>query len=163
MNQGHYLHSETKQQPTNFCIGVSGYPEKHFESPNMKNDLTYLKKKIEAGAEYIVTQMFFDNQKYFDYVKRLRDNGITIPVVPGLKPITNTKQLTSIPQKFFIDIPEDLSDELERCKTDAEAQQVGIEWAIQQSKELIAAGAPCLHYYTMSKAGPVKQIAQALF
>jgi methylenetetrahydrofolate reductase (NADPH) len=163
MNRGQYLYSETKQAPTNFCIGVAGYPEKHFESPNLKNDLTYLKKKIEAGAEYIVTQMFFDNQKYFNYVKRLRDNGITIPVVPGLKPITTLKQLTTIPQKFFIDIPEDLSDELEKCKTDAAVQQVGIEWAIQQSKELMAANVPCLHYYTMSKSEPVKQIAQALF
>ena len=163
MNRGCYLYSELKHTPTDFCIGVAGYPEKHFESPNLKQDMAYLKHKIESGAEYIVTQMFFDNKKYFEYVAKVRAAGITVPIVPGLKPISSKKQLSMLPKTFFIDIPEELADEVEKCKDSAAVQQVGIEWAIRQSKELMAAGVPCLHYYTMSKSQPIRQIAEALF
>jgi methylenetetrahydrofolate reductase (NADPH) len=164
MNQGHYLHEDaSKYEPTNFCIGVAGYPEKHFEAPNMKSDLAYLKKKVDAGAEYIVTQMFYDNQKYFDFVKRCRAIGIEVPIIPGLKPITTLKQINMLPKTFHIDIPEELSDELEKCKNNVEATQVGVEWCIQQSKELVANGAPVLHYYTMGKSDVIKKIAESVF
>ncbi|MFT3826440.1 MAG: methylenetetrahydrofolate reductase [NAD(P)H] [Chitinophagaceae bacterium] len=136
---------------TKFCIGVAGYPEKHFEAPNLQTDLAYLKAKVEAGAEYIVTQMFFDNQKYFEFVKRCREAGIEIPIIPGLKPITSKKQLSVIPRTFHVDIPTDLSNEIMKCKTDGEVEIVGTEWLLQQSKELKQNNAPVLHYYTLGK------------
>jgi len=150
MNDGKYLDSTLMDaQASSFCIGIAGYPEKHFEAPNLASDIFYLKKKVEAGAEYIVTQMFFDNQKFFDFVKLCRENDINVPIVPGLKPITKKYQLSSIPRHFFIDLPEDLAIEMYKAK-DAEARrQVGIEWCVMQSKELKAAGVPCLHYYTL--------------
>ncbi|MFH1322093.1 MAG: methylenetetrahydrofolate reductase [Bacteroidota bacterium] len=164
MNKGIYIDSITQiADDTNFCIGVAGYPEKQFESPNMKTDLKYLKKKIEAGADYIVTQMFFDNQKYFDFVKECRKTGIKCPIIPGLKPVTIKKQLHDLPTIFNIDLPPDLSEELEKCKTDKEAFEVGIQWTIQQSKELIKFGIPCLHYYTLDGTDAVKLIASAVF
>lgn len=164
MNKGSYLNKELQDtSPTNFCIGVAGYPEKHFESPNLKTDLKYLKNKVELGAEYIVTQMFFDNQKYFDFVNKCRETGIDIPIIPGLKPITSRTQLTVLPSIFHIDLPDNLVEALEKCKTPEAIRQVGIEWGIQQSKELIQFGVPCLHYYSMSKSDAVRQIASALF
>ncbi len=163
MNNGIYLEEDLKNAvKTDFCIGVAGYPEKHFECPNLQTDLAFLKAKVDSGAEYVTTQMFFDNKKYFDYVKACRDAGITIPIVPGLKPISTRKQLTVIPRTFHVDIPEALSSEILKCKTDAEVEIVGAEWLLQQSKELKAAGVPVLHYYTLSKphviASVVKQV-----
>jgi methylenetetrahydrofolate reductase (NADPH) len=164
MNQGNYLDEELlNANHTDFCIGVAGYPEKHFEAPNLKFDLHYLKRKVELGAEYIVTQMFFDNHKYFDYVKKCREIGIEVPIIPGLKPITVQKQNTILPRIFHIDLPEDLSDEIEKCNNNEQVREVGVEWAIQQSKELIEFGVPCLHFYSMGKAEPVHKIAAALF
>ncbi len=164
MNKGMYLDEEMDAPaPTDFCIGVAGYPEKHFEAPNLKSDLKYLKKKVELGADYIVTQMFFDNQKFFDFVNKCRDEGINVPIIPGLKPITTKKQVTILPRIFHLDMPEELVEAVEDCKNDAEARQVGIEWGIKQSKELMAFGVPVLHYYSMGKSESVKKIAEALF
>ena len=164
MNKGIYLDDELQDAaPTDFCIGVAGYPEKHFEAPNIKTDMKYLKQKVEDGADYIVTQMFFDNQKYFDFVDKCRAAGIDVPIVPGLKPITTVKQATILPSIFHIDLPEDLADAIENCKDNAQAREVGVEWAIQQSKELIDYGVPTLHFYSMGKAEPVYRIAKELF
>lgn len=164
MNKGMYLDEDLlNTYPTNFCIGVAAYPEKHFEAPNLKADIKYLKMKIEMGAEYVVTQMFFDNQKYFDFVNCCRTEGITVPIIPGLKPITTKKQITVLPSLFHIDIPEDLADAIDTCKNNEEAKQVGVEWGIKQSKELIKFGVPCLHYYSMGKSESVYNIAKELF
>jgi methylenetetrahydrofolate reductase (NADPH) len=164
MNNGLYLDEELQNAAsTDFCIGVAGYPEKHFEAPNMKTDMKYLKQKVAAGADYIVTQMFFDNKKYFDFVDKCRAEGIDIPIVPGLKPITTIKQATVLPSIFHIDIPEDLSDAIDNCTTNEQARQVGVEWAVTQSKELMERGVPTLHFYSMGKAEPVYQIAKQLF
>ena len=159
MNKGIYLDEELKNSaPTDFCIGVAGYPEKHFEAPNMHSDIHFLKKKVEAGADYIVTQMFFDNQKYFDFVNLCRDNGITFPIIPGLKPISTIKQLTLLPQRFYLNVPSSLVDTVIKCKNNSEVRKVGIEWAIEQTKEFIDFGAPCIHFYTMGKSDNVQQI-----
>ena len=164
MNKGVYLDEDLENaMATNFCIGVSGYPEKHFESPNMKTDFEWLKKKIEMGADYIVTQMFFDNEKYFSFVERCRKEGINVPVIPGLKPITTARQLTVLPSIFYIDIPEELSEAISKCKNNAEVVEVGVEWTVQQSRELMEFGVPSLHFYSMGKAKPVYEIAKALF
>jgi methylenetetrahydrofolate reductase (NADPH) len=164
MNKGSYLDEELlNANHTDFCIGVAGYPEKHFEAPNLKFDLHYLKRKVELGAEYIVTQMFFDNQKYFDYVNKCREIGIEVPIIPGLKPITVQKQNTILPRIFHIDLPEELSDAIEKCSNNDQVKEVGIEWAIKQAKELMEFGVPCLHFYSMGKAEPVHKIASALF
>jgi methylenetetrahydrofolate reductase (NADPH) len=163
MNKGVYLDSDLENAfPSDFCIGVAGYPEKHFESPNIKSDLKWLKRKVELGADYIVTQMFYDNQKYFDFVARCRAEGITIPIIPGLKPITTKGQLVTLPKIFHIDIPEDLADAVDKCKDNEAAKKVGIEWGIQQSKELIKAGVPVLHYYTMGKHDTTSAIVKAV-
>ena len=159
MNNGIYLDEELKSSaPTNFCIGVAGYPEKHFEAPNMRSDIHFLKKKVAAGADYIVTQMFFDNQQYFDFVNLCRENDITIPIIPGIKPISTQKQLTLLPQRFHLNVPNPLVDEILQCKTNEAVRQVGVEWAIQQTKELIEFGVPCIHFYTMGKSDNVQQI-----
>lgn len=159
MNKGIYLDEELKNSsPTNFCIGVAGYAEKHFEAPNMHSDIHFLKKKVEAGADYIVTQMFFDNQQYFDFVNLCRDNNITIPIIPGLKPISTLKQLTLLPQRFHLNVPNSLVDSVIKCKNNEEVRKVGVEWAIQQTKELIDFGAPCIHFYTMGKSDNVQEI-----
>jgi len=164
MNKGVYLHEDhDKAYKTSFCIGVAGYPEKHFEAPNMNTDLKFLKNKIELGAEFIVTQMFFDNSKYKAFVDKCRDNGISVPIIPGLKPITSSKQIINLPKIFHIDIPEELSDAIESCKSEKEVKTVGIEWMINQCKELIALGAPVLHFYTMSNPSSTKKIAEAIF
>jgi methylenetetrahydrofolate reductase (NADPH) len=164
LNQGLYLDEELgNTTATDFSFGVAGYPEKHIEAPNMKFDLKYLKKKIDTGAEYIVTQMFFDNKKFFDFVKMCRKAGITVPIVPGIKPISTIRQLNILPQTFNIDIPEGLVKEIEKCKNNAQARQVGVEWAIIQSKELVKFGVPVIHYYTMGKADNIQKIANAVF
>jgi methylenetetrahydrofolate reductase (NADPH) len=164
MNNGVYLDDELlNPTPTNFCIGVAGYPEKHFAAPNMKTDLKYLKHKVDLGANYIVTQMFFDNKKYFDFVKSCRELGINVPIIPGIKPITSKSQLNTLPTTFHIDIPEALADEIEKCKDNEAVRQVGVEWAIEQSRELIKAGVPTLHFYSMGKSDPIYKIAKALF
>ncbi len=164
MNKGNYLDEELQHtNHTNFCVGVAGYPEKHFEAPNMKSDIKYLKKKIELGADYIVTQMFFDNEKYFDFVKSCRAEGIEVPIIPGLKPITSKSQENVLPSIFYIDLPEDLSDAIEKCKDNEAVRQVGVEWCVNQSKELMEFGVPSLHYYSMGKAEPVYRIAKELF
>lgn len=164
MNEGKYLDNDLSNTwKTDFCVGVAGYPEKHFEAPNMRMDLQYLKKKVEGGADFIVTQMFFDNSKYFEFVDLCRKNDIHVPIIPGLKPITTIGQMTMLPSVFHIDLPDELANELSKCKDNAAAKEVGIEWAIQQSKELREGGAPCLHYYTMSKSEATRKIASALF
>ncbi|MDF3076645.1 MAG: metF [Sphingobacteriaceae bacterium] len=164
MNSGIYLHEDhDTSYKTDFCIGVAGYPEKHFEAPNMQTDFKFLKKKVDMGAKFIVTQMFFDNTKYSDFVKLCRENGIDVPIIPGLKPITSSKQLISLPKIFHLDMPEALSDGIQKCKSEKEVKELGIEWMIHQCKELIQLGAPVLHFYTMSNPGPTRKIAEAIF
>jgi methylenetetrahydrofolate reductase (NADPH) len=163
MNQGILLHEETESLPTNFCIGVAAYPEKHFEAVSMEEDLRYLKQKVDAGADYIVTQMFFDNQKYFDFVDKCREMDIHVPIIPGLKPLATARQLEILPEIFHLEIPEILAKEVRACTNNAAIKQVGIEWAIQQGKELIQAQVPALHFYTMSKSDSVRAIAEKLF
>lgn len=164
MNRGRFLHEETSTDAaTDFCIGVAGYPEKHFEAPNLKMDLRYLKHKVDQGADYIVTQMFFNNQRYFDFVKGCRDIGINVPIIPGLKPITTKSQINTLPPAFYIDIPDDLASAIDKAPDNKRAQEIGIEWTIQQSRELIQFGVPSLHYYSMSKAEPILAIAREVF
>ncbi len=160
MNEGRYLDLNIQNgEKTDFCIGIAGYPEKHFEAPNYELDMQYLRQKVEAGADYIVSQMFFDNSKYLKFVEDCRAAGIPIPIVPGLKPITKRYQLTSIPRKFFISLPSDLVKAVMKAKDDEAVKDVGIEWCIQQSKELKAVGVPCLHYYTMGDTDTIRKIA----
>ncbi len=164
MNNGIYLHEyQDSSYKTDFCIGVAAYPEKHFEAPNLKTDFKYLRKKVELGAQFIVTQMFFDNSKYKAFVNQCRAEGINIPIIPGLKPLTTAKQLINLPKIFHIDIPEDLCDAVHACKNDKEVKEVGIEWMINQCKELVEFGAPVLHFYTMGNAEPTKRIAREIF
>ena len=163
LNKGVYLEEELKgTNSTTFCAGVAGYPEKHFEAPNMQTDLLYLKKKVEAGAEYIVTQMFFDNKKFFAFEKQCREAGIRVPIIPGLKPITSKKQLSIIPRTFYVDIPTDLSGEILKCKEDSDVEKVGTEWLLAQSKELKKSGVPVLHYYTLGKPHVVANVVKEL-
>jgi methylenetetrahydrofolate reductase (NADPH) len=162
--KGKYLEEDLKNNaPLDFCIGVAGYPEKHFESPNMEQDLFYLKQKVDAGTDYIVTQMFFDNRVYYDFVKKCREIGINIPIIPGIKPINLQNQLTVLPKLFSIDIPVELAKELGKCKTNNEAARVGTEWAIYQSKDLVANNVPSLHIYTYGVSDNVKEIVKAVF
>ncbi|MCD2260725.1 methylenetetrahydrofolate reductase [NAD(P)H] [Psychroserpens luteolus] len=164
LNQGNYLDEELENSsPTNFCIGVAAYPEKHAEAPSLDSDIHFLKKKIKKGATYIVTQMFFDNDKYFKFVEKCRNEGITVPIIPGLKPIATKKQLNLIPHRFHVDLPEDLIIEIVKCKDNKAVRQVGIEWCIQQSKELQKAGIPVLHYYSMGKSDNIKAVASQVF
>ena len=163
LNDGIYLEEDIRDgSKTNFSIGVAGYPEKHFEAPNLQTDLKYLKAKVDAGADYITTQMFFDNKKYFAFVKACKEAGIDVPIIPGLKPITSKKQLTVLPRTFHVDIPTELSTEILKCKADCDVEQVGAEWLLHQSKELKNFGVPVLHYYTLGKpqiiADTVKQL-----
>lgn len=163
LNNGIYLEESIRNGfRTNFCIGVAGYPEKHFESPNASTDMLYLKAKVDAGAEYIVTQMFFDNRKYFDFVKSCRENGIDVPIIPGLKPISSIKQLSMLPRTFHVDIPAELSTEILKCKTDADVEIVGTEWLKQQSLDLKKAGVPVLHYYTLGKPKIIENVVKAI-
>ncbi len=164
LNQAEYLEKELKNtRSTDFCIGVAGYPEKHSESPNLESDLHFLKKKVEAGASYIITQMFFDNQKYFDFVKNCRAKGIDVPIIPGLKPVTTQSQMVTLPKTFNVDMPEALVKEILKCKNNTEVRQVGVEWSIQQAKELLEFGVPVLHFYTMGKSDNIRKIAKEVF
>ena len=164
LNRGKYLHDviETYDR-CDFCIGVAGYPEKHLEAPSLQTDLKRLKEKVDAGADYVVTQMFFDNQKFFDFVKAAKAIGIDVPIIPGIKPIAIQKHLQLLPQVFKIDLPQDLIKAVEDCKNNKEVRQVGIDWCVQQSKELISSGVPVLHYYSMGKSSNVKEIARLVF
>ncbi|MEJ1238180.1 methylenetetrahydrofolate reductase [NAD(P)H] [Chryseolinea sp. T2] len=164
MNKGCYLDEELQNtSPTDFCIGVAGYPEKHFSAPNLKADLRYLKLKVDMGAQYVVTQMFFDNQRYFEFVEECKKAGIHVPIIPGIKPITTKGQLNILPKVFHIDIPEELSDAVEKCKDNHAVKEVGIEWCIKQSKELIKHNVPTIHFYSMGKSDPIYRIAKELF
>ena len=163
LNSGIYLEEGLKDTSrTKFCIGVAGYPEKHFEAPNLDTDLEHLKRKVDAGADYIITQMFFDNEKYHAFVKACRDAGIHVPIIPGLKPIYNKKQLTVLPRTFHVDLPADLANAILKCKTDEEVEQVGAEWLLMQSKELKKSGVPVLHYYTLGKPHVVAKVVRSL-
>ena len=164
LNGGQYLDPTVKNGlSTDFCVGVAAYPEKHFEAANLDVDIQHLKQKVEAGADYIVTQMFFDNQQYFRFVDRLREAGITVPVIPGLKPISSQRQIDLLPRSFHIDIPQALVNEINKAKTADAVYQVGIEWAIAQSRDLLTHGAPAIHYYTMAKPDNVCQIVEKVF
>ena len=163
-NQGLALDgSKIEGIETPFSYGMACYPEKHEEAPNMESDIFYLKEKVRNGADYLVTQMFFDNQKYFSFVARCRKEGIEVPIIPGIKPIVFRNQLTVLPRVFRTDIPEPFAAELRKCKTDDEAKEVGVEWCIQQCKELIASGVPSLHFYTMMASDSVRRVAQAIY
>ena len=163
MNNGIYLDEDIKNGgKTNFCAGVAGYPEKHFEAPNLEIDMERMKKKIAAGAEYIMTQMFFDNEKFYAFVKLCRDMGITVPIIPGLKPLTNKKQLSILPRIFHVDIPTELSNAINQCKTDVDCEKVGTEWLVQQSQELKKFGVPVLHYYTLGKPKVIRDVVQQI-
>jgi methylenetetrahydrofolate reductase (NADPH) len=164
LNKADYLDDQLLNcSATDFCVGVGAYPEKHMEAPSLDSDIHFLKKKIKNGAEYVVTQMFFDNEKYFQFVDKCRSEGITVPIIPGLKPISTLKQLNVIPHRFHVDLPEALIKSIIKCKTNVEVRQVGIEWCIQQSLELKKAGLPVLHYYSMGKSDNIKAIAEAVF
>ena len=164
LNNGTYLHEVIETDDcSDFCIGVAGYPEKHLEAPSLKTDLKRLKEKVDAGADYIVTQMFFENKKYFKFVEEARKMGIEVPIIPGIKPIAVKRHLQLLPQVFRIDLPQDLIDAVDSCKNNKEVRKIGVEWAIEQSLELKAAGVPVLHYYSMGKSDNIKAIAQAVF
>ncbi len=164
LNRGEYLHEVIETDNcADFCIGVAGYPEKHMEAPSLNSDLKRLKEKVDLGAEYVVTQMFFDNKKYFDFVQAARDMGIDVPIIPGIKPIAVKRHLQLLPQVFRVDIPEELIEAVEACKNNKEVRQVGIEWCIEQSKELKKGGVPVLHYYSMGKSDNIKAIAGEVF
>ena len=164
MNRGEYLSGEVEHPaPTDFCIGVAGYPEKHAEAPNLQTDIEYLKQKVDAGAHYIVTQMFFDNAKYFDFVARCRREGIEVPIVAGIKPFSTKAQLSLLPQVFGVNIPEELSRAVASAADNAAVRRIGIEWAIGQCRELIRQGVPALHFYTMSRPDNVEAVVKAVF
>ncbi len=163
LNAGIYLEEDLKNTfKTKFCIGVAGYPEKHFEAPNMESDLKHLKAKVDAGADYIVTQMFFDNAKYFSFVNACREIGITVPIIPGLKPIYSKKQLTILPKTFHIDLPTPLSEAIISCKTDLEVEKIGEEWLLNQAKELKKSGVPVLHFYTLGRPFLIANVVKEL-
>jgi len=164
LNEGRYLDEDLQNSTaTDFCIGVAGYPEKHFEAPSLNIDINHLKSKVDAGADYIVTQLFFDNQKYFEFVAKCRDAGITVPIIPGLKPLVTKRQLSLLPQIFHVDIPDTLAIEALKCKDNDAVRKLGISWCIEQSKELQRAGVPVLHYYSMGKSTNIQEIASAIF
>ncbi|MDA3944160.1 MAG: methylenetetrahydrofolate reductase [NAD(P)H] [Bacteroidetes bacterium] len=164
LNNGQYLDEELlNSTPTDFCIGVAGYPEKHMESPNLDSDLQHLKSKVDAGASYIVTQMFFDNSKYFDFVDRCRNADIHVPIIPGLKPISVLSHLQKLPQTFHIDLPEILVKEIKKCSDNKSVRQLGVEWAIAQAKELIQKKVPVIHFYTMGRSDNIQKIAEAVY
>lgn len=165
LGRGKYLHNEEQacDELNKFCIGVAGYPEKHMEAPSMNYDLKWLKQKVDAGADYIVTQMFFDNKKYIEFVQKAREMGITVPIIPGIKPIATKKHLKILPQVFKIDLPEELINEVENAKNNEAVKQIGVEWAIAQCKELLDFGVPVLHFYSMGKSDNIKKVAGELF
>jgi len=164
LNEGHYLEDDIMEGvKTDFCIGVAGYPEKHYESPNMETDIYYLKRKIDLGAEYITSQMFFDNKHYFDFVNNCREHGITVPVIPGLKPITNKRQINMIPSVFNVEVPLELTREIQAAKNDAACDQIGEEWLLHQCRDLLKHDAPVLHFYTLGKPHIVQNVLKRLF
>jgi methylenetetrahydrofolate reductase (NADPH) len=164
MNRGKYIEDSLENaDATNFCIGVAGYPEKHFESANRQVDIENLKRKLDAGAGYVVTQMFFDNNKFCRFREECKKAGITVPIIPGIKPISALNDIKLLPQTFHIDLPNDLYSAVQKCKTDSEAREVGIEWAANQSKELIKLGAPGIHYYTLGRSDNIARIVKAAF
>lgn len=164
MNAGIYLDEElTNPRDTHFCIGAAGYPEKHMDAPSMESDMKYLKRKVDAGAEFLVTQMFFDNQHYFDFVKRCRENGIQVPIIPGIKPLSTAKQIEVLPRIFHIEMPQDLAHAVAKAGNDEAIKQIGTEWATMQCKELMQKGAPVLHFYTMGKSEQTSAICRAIF
>lgn len=165
LGRGKYLHDDDQigDEHNKFCIGVAGYPEKHMEAPSMNYDLKWLKQKVDAGADYIVTQMFFDNKKFIEFVQKARKMGITVPIIPGIKPIATKKHLKLLPQVFKIDLPEDLINAVESAKNNEAVKQIGVEWAIAQCKELLDFGVPVLHFYSMGKSDNIKKVAGELF
>jgi methylenetetrahydrofolate reductase (NADPH) len=164
LNQGHYLEEDIMDGvKTDFCIGVAGYPEKHYESPNMDTDIYYLKRKIELGADYVTTQMFFKNEHYYNYLSRCKEHGVTVPIIPGLKPLTGKRQLTMIPSIFNVEIPVELYTEVMKAKTDADCDKIGEEWLLMQCRDLLKKGAPVLHFYTLGKPHIVYNVLKQLF
>jgi methylenetetrahydrofolate reductase (NADPH) len=161
MNKGIFLEDLLDASPTSFCAGAAGYPEKHFEAPNLSSDVRWAKTKVEAGAEYLVTQMFFDNAHYFGYVEECRRQGITVPIIPGIKILATQRQLTSIPRNFHCDIPAELAEAVTAADPD-QVTDVGVAWAVDQSRELLDAGVPALHFYVMSSSGAVGRLLAAL-
>jgi methylenetetrahydrofolate reductase (NADPH) len=164
LNHGHYMEEDIIDgAKTDFCIGVAGYPEKHYESPNMDTDIYYLKRKIELGADYVTTQLFYNNQHYFNYIKKCREHGITVPILPGLKPLTNKKQLTTIPRAFNVEVPVELCNEMMKAKTEADCEQVGTEWLLHQCRDLLKQKVPVLHFYTLGKPSVIYNVLKQLF
>lgn len=164
LNRGKYLHDEEQEAaPTDLCIGAACYPEKHPEALNLNIDIAYLKEKVNAGAEYLVTQMFFDNSRYFRFVELCRAEGITVPIIPGLKPLTTLKQIGFIPKTFRVDLPGAFADELVKCRMDEDVKRVGIDWCKTQARELKERGAPCLHFYTMGRSEAVRAVVESVF
>jgi len=164
MNRGKYLEDNLENaDPTNFCIGVAGYPEKHFEAANRHVDMQYLKQKVDAGASYIVTQMFFDNNKFCRFREECKNAGIEVPIIPGIKPISALNDIKLLPQTFHIDLPNDLFNSVSKCKTDGEAREAGIEWATMQSKELLKLGVPGIHFYTLGRSDNIARIVKNSF
>lgn len=164
MNQGQYLDQALENNHrTDFCIGVAGYPEKHMEAPSLDKDIERLQAKVNAGAQYVVTQMFFDNRRYFRFVEKCRERGIKVPIIPGLKPIATKNQISMIPHRFHVDLPDALTREIEGCSSNKQIREVGVQWCIEQSKELIAADVPVLHYYSMGRSASIQKIAAAVF
>lgn len=162
MNRGKYLEEDLLDaEPSHFCVGVGGYPEKHFEAPNLRTDVRRTQEKVEAGADYVVTQMFFDNRVYFDYLESCREAGIEVPIIPGIKILTSAKQLTSIPRVFHVDIPDDLTLEVEKAPAER-AEDVGVEWALRQAQELIEGGAPSIHFYVMQSSRAIQKLMKKL-
>lgn len=164
LNSGHYMEEDIMDGvKTDFCIGVAGYPEKHFEAPNMDTDIYYLKRKVELGADYVTTQMFFNNQHYYNYIKRCHENGVTVPIIPGLKPLTNKRQLTMIPSIFNVELPVDLCNEMMKAKTPEACDKVGEDWLLEQCRDLLKNNAPVLHFYTLGKPQVVHNVLKRLF
>jgi len=163
MNRSDYMEKYVEHPtPTHFSVGVAGYPEKHQESPNFDADIFHLKQKVDAGAEYIVTQMFYDNTVYFDFVNRCRDKGITVPIIPGLKPVAIKDHQNILPKMFGVTIPSELSKAMSKCKTNSDVRELGVEWTTAQAKELLANGAPIIHLYTMGRADNIEEIAKGI-
>jgi len=163
-NKGFFVDGSKMKEPgSSFSYGVACYPEKHEESPNIDTDIYWLKKKMEAGAEYAVTQLFYDNNKYFDFVERAHKAGIDVPIIPGIKPFAKLSQLSMIPKTFKVDLPEALAKEIIKCKTDEATKQVGIEWCVNQCKELMAHGVPSIHFYSISAVDSIKEVAKIVY
>tara|TARA_R110002072_G_scaffold1989_5_gene16626 strand:+ start:81400 stop:82344 length:945 start_codon:yes stop_codon:yes gene_type:complete len=158
LKNGNFVTELSGAEPLNFCTGIAGYPEKHFEAPSLKYDISWLKKKIEAGAEYVTTQMFFDNAHYWNFLKACREEGVTAPIIPGLKLLKSVKQLQTIPRHFHINFPDELVDEV--MENQSHVKEIGMNWAMKQTEDLLNGGAPCVHYYIMNDAGRVLDVVK---